>query len=253
MIDIESRSNPYNGMTAPQEMYLFIADISGYTSFMIQNKKEYAHATTIITSLIQSLADQVQIPFEISKIEGDALFLTVLKEKLPPKMDPQTIRKKILYFFTIFYKKISELQHSIICSCGGCKNIDQLKLKIIAHYGTAEPIQVGPFSELSGVDVIIVHRLLKNKIEKHCYFLMTKPAFDHLQIPDDANLQSDVFIDKDLGKIPFYVYYPLESEPQKNYSMLFKMKTLGKLIWVNLLTKIGLQKKKPFHHISLPD
>ena len=41
-----------------------------------------------------------------------------------------------------------------------------LRLKVIAHYGEAVRSQVAGFDEVSGVDVIVLHRLLKNQRKK---------------------------------------------------------------------------------------
>ena len=37
-------------------------------------------------------------------------------------------------------------------------------LKVIAHYGVTVRSRIAGFDEVSGVDVIVIHRLLKNEV-----------------------------------------------------------------------------------------
>ena len=53
---------------------LFIADISGYTKYMVENKNAYVHAQIIITELLETIIKELNLPFEVSKLEGDAVF-----------------------------------------------------------------------------------------------------------------------------------------------------------------------------------
>ena len=40
----------------------------------------------------------------------------------------------------------------------------ELRLKVIAHYGVTVRSRSAGFDEVSGVDVIVIHRLLKNEV-----------------------------------------------------------------------------------------
>jgi Protein of unknown function (DUF2652) len=236
-----------------QEMFLFIADISGYTSYMIRNEMESAHGTLIISELIKSLIKEVAIPMEISKLEGDAIFLFLPKEKLPSQMqnDPELLTRQLLRFFTTFSKKIAELACSTACDCGACAGIDQLNLKIVAHYGKATVEQIGPFKELSGVDVILVHRLLKNQVEGHCYLLVTDSARRYLSLPLDGKISRGVEHDKDLGAIPITVYSPLpdqKAEAKRQLTRFGAMKSRLKLAMGSALLKHGVVKQPEFHN-----
>ena len=53
------------------------------------------------------------------------------------------------------------------------KDTGNLTLKIVAHFGTANTMQVKDHKKFIGKDIIVAHRLLKNKIPHHEYFLMT--------------------------------------------------------------------------------
>jgi hypothetical protein len=63
-----------------QEVILIITDISGYTSFMLSNRQSHLHGQFIITELTKAIIAQVKIPLEISKLEGDAVFLYAMKK-----------------------------------------------------------------------------------------------------------------------------------------------------------------------------
>lgn len=66
--------------TNEKKVILIIADISGYTKFMLANKTCLIHGQIIINQIITNLIKQVEIPLEISKLEGDAIFLYVIKK-----------------------------------------------------------------------------------------------------------------------------------------------------------------------------
>ncbi len=58
--------------------------------------------------------------------------------------------------------------------------MSNLSLKFIAHYGKLKEIKVSHFTKASGVDMVIAHRLLKNKIDSCEYALMTKQYLDKI-------------------------------------------------------------------------
>jgi hypothetical protein len=55
-----------------------------------------------------------------------------------------------------------------------------LKLKFVAHVGDVAFQKVKRFTELAGVDVILVHRLLKNTVPLREYVLMSEPLHEEL-------------------------------------------------------------------------
>lgn len=58
-----------------KEVVLTIADISGYTEYLLSTQTALLHAQTIINELIESIIEQVQIPLKVAKLGGDAVFL----------------------------------------------------------------------------------------------------------------------------------------------------------------------------------
>ena len=75
-----------------------------------------------------------------------------------------------------------------------------LRLKLIGHYGAAVRSKVAGFDELSGVDVIVLHRLLKNEVSGSEYILLTEPAFRFLSPPGDYVAHRERY--DDVGDIP---------------------------------------------------
>ncbi len=235
-----------------QEMYFFITDISGYTSYMIKNQMDYTHGTLIISDLMESLVKEVKLPMEISKLEGDAVFLFLREDKLGDEFkDPSVLRESLLHFFSVFSSKLQALRNSTACDCGGCSNIEALTLKIITHYGKAAMVQIGSFSELSGVDVILVHRLLKNHVEGKRYLLMTQPVYQKLAFPKEMKVTQGQEEDKDLGIIPVYIYFPPVEEmaPKEDLSFIQKTKSHLKLAVGEKLLKLGVKKPGEFHNL----
>lgn len=234
-------------------MYFFIADISGYTAYMLKNVTDFTHGTLIVSELMEALIQEASMPIEIAKLEGDALFLYLLQSKVPREYrdNPDLFGNKILQFFHAFFSKLDQLERSTTCTCGGCANIHHLNIKMVAHYGKAAIHQIGKFQELSGVDVILAHRLLKNRVKEKCYLLMTESAYRRLQLPSTGTLTSGTEEDKDLGSFSVYVYYPSfakRSVPNLKGSFLAVSTQHLKLIWGGMLLKLGLKKKPEFTH-----
>ncbi len=230
-------------------MYFFIADISGYTNYMLTNQMEAEHGKLSITFLIEALLKGLEFPLEISKLEGDAIFMFLRDE---PK-DPLWLRQKLLKFFSLFEKCLQDLKLSTTCQCGACKNIDKLDLKIIGHSGKAAIEKIGRFEELTGVDVIILHRLLKNHIPSHRYLLLTEAVYHKMQMPSEILTSKLEEHYDDVGTIPVYVldppHVPYEELPQKvssfrQWCQEIRMISRGKL------AKWGF--KKPGNFRNLP-
>lgn len=191
-----------------KNVVMAIADISGYTKFMVSTGIEIKHSQYIISQLIESIISQVKIPLELSKIEGDAVFLYALKESEDFQYEEvkKTLGAKLIRFFDVFHNKIEEIRQNNPCPCGACKNIHSLKLKIVAHSGEALFYQIDQFKELSGKDVILIHRLLKNSISNDEYILMTDTAFSDIEFPNDIEVQEGIEHYEHLGEIKTLTY-----------------------------------------------
>lgn len=240
-----------------EEVILILADISGYTRFMVSNRQAIRHAQIIITELTKAIIAQVEIPLEISKLEGDAVFLYALKADSGQwQQISQEIGRKLLNFLSAFSDKLVELTQSNTCSCAACMNIDKLHLKIIVHSGQALLYHLGRFEELSGVDVIIVHRLLKNSVAANEYILMTEAAYREVRFPTDIPVTSGEETYGDIGKIRTYIYFPSAvPEPEAPArtvaytSKYHRLKNMAIKGMQSLLISSGLAKLPRFNHL----
>ena len=88
----------------------------------------------------------------------------------------------------MFSEKINELSQSTTCTCNACTHIEKLRLKVVVHSGEALFHRVFNFVELAGVDVIIVHRLLKNSVAADQYLLLTEAARHDLEFSEPIKL-----------------------------------------------------------------
>jgi hypothetical protein len=61
-----------------------------------------------------------------------------------------------------------------------------LDLKIVVHHGSFMRQNVGGRSRVAGPDVILVHKLLKNEIEREAYILLTQAALERLELDPAA-------------------------------------------------------------------
>lgn len=161
---------------------LVIADIGGYTKFMKVHRVNLAHAQTIIASLLEAVIDGAEPKLKLAKLEGDAAFFYA-------RLGKQETEKDALATFTSIVSKIRqhflerqvEFEAERLCNCDSCVQATQLTLKFVAHVGEVAFQKIKHLTELAGVDVIFVHRLLKNSVPISEYVLMSEPVFDRIE------------------------------------------------------------------------
>ena len=157
---------------------LFIPDISGFTRFVSETDIE--HSRLIIQELLELLINSNQIGLAVSEVEGDA----ILFYKFGEAPQPQALYKQVEKMFCEFHKALIVYDQRRFCQCKACISASGLTLKIITHYGEFMDYHVKSFNKLIGKDVIVAHQLLKNDIEQHEYWLVTKNLVENDQ-PDD--------------------------------------------------------------------
>lgn len=196
-----------------KNVLLLLAEISDYTRFMTSREKALAHSQMIISELLNAVLEQVELPLTVAKLEGDAVFLYAVRDGSAAWAEARTaLRDKLRSFFKNFAHKVAELERMSICQCEACANIDKLRVKVIVHSGKALLYQIGPFTELSGADVIIVHRLLKNSVAADEYILLTEAAYQDFGF-DGEPLTVGEEAYPGLSAIKTYVYRAPELEP----------------------------------------
>ena len=92
-----------------RDAVFFIADISGYTKFIFSNEKETAHSQIIVRELITTILDEVRLPLNLVRIEGDAVFLYALKDNSEKSWDrlSNDLVFNMMTFFKVFANKVS--------------------------------------------------------------------------------------------------------------------------------------------------
>lgn len=198
-----------HGEDQTRQVLLVLVDISGYTRFMVSHDKELRHSQTIITELLTSLMHQVDVPLQISAIEGDALFLYAIKsgDESIWRRRSSSLVTRLLALFQVFGERLAEIGAYSVCRCRACSEVGNLKLKIIIHSGEALLTRVGNYPTLSGVDVITLHRLAKNSVPENQYVLMTEAAFNDLELPPGALVRAG-YEEYDTGPIATFTYLP---------------------------------------------
>jgi hypothetical protein len=171
-------------LTEPREqpLVIILADISGYTRFMLENQTSAVHGQQCITFLIETLLREVDIPLRLQEIEGDAVFLYAAREgdEAAWRAALAEVRAKLPRFFAAFLDGMRLAAEATPCGCAVCRDSGRLKLKLVVHSGHAVFHTTGGRALVSGADVILAHRLLKNSVGGDEYLLMTEPAYDDL-------------------------------------------------------------------------
>jgi len=157
---------------------LLIPDISGFTRFV--NEIEIEHGRHIVSELLESIIDADDLGLTVAEIEGDAI-LFYLKDAVPSVARVTELAERM---FVRFHTQLKLYESRRICHCGACSSSQSLSLKIVAHSGPIEFIQVKEFLKPYGPDMIFVHRLLKNSVPDNEYLLVTEQMAD--QDPSNA-------------------------------------------------------------------
>lgn len=186
-----------------QEGFLVLADISGYTSFL--TLAELDHAREIITELLELIMRQFTPLLTISKLEGDAVFAYVPAQKISRG---EILLEVLESTYLAFRNRIQSSKRLTTCSCRGCKAMATLDLKFVAHYGRFALQEVAGHKELVGHDVVVAHRLLKNRVTEangwRAYMLFTKPALDRVGIdPQEMFCQQESY--EHLGTVDTFI------------------------------------------------
>ena len=168
-----------------QKGYFILTDISGYTEFL--TKSELDHAQAALQGLFDAQLAHIRHPFVLSGFRGDAVFLYVPETNF---CDPQTLLEALEELYFHFTDTRRQMVYNTTCTCRACQNIKNLDLKAVIHYGEYVIQQLGDREELLGADVIVPHRMLKNRVVEQTgitsYALFSDAAADALRLSELA-------------------------------------------------------------------
>jgi hypothetical protein len=156
---------------------LLVADISGFTRFVRMYETSNLHAREIIVRLLQALVRESRAPLRVAELEGDAVFFYALARDGDLARASAAVKAQIPRLFRAFQNEIDSLERVPICRCDACVSVGGLRLKQVAHSGVVAIERIQRFEKLFGLDVIVVHRLLKNTVPSHQYLLLTEAAW----------------------------------------------------------------------------
>lgn len=163
---------------------LAIADVTGYTDYLGQVELE--HAQDILADLTETMVDHLTPTLRLSKLEGDAAFAYALESEIEPSMLFDTVEDT--YF--AFRSRVRDIDQATSCDCNACQRIPELNLKFVVHHGRFVRHEVAGGEELTGPEVILTHRLLKNSVRDRFgvggYALFTQPCIEAMEIDPHA-------------------------------------------------------------------
>jgi hypothetical protein len=154
---------------------LLIADIGGYTEYMRTHRMTLAHVEVTTARLLEKVIDAAR-GFDLIEIEGDAAFLSRRADGLDGDATIAATTQAAVAMHRAFH---IERQHvaTNLCPCNGCAQADNLKLKFVAHIGEVATQNIKHRRKLVGIDVIHVHRMLKNPVEVPEYVLLSEELY----------------------------------------------------------------------------
>lgn len=162
-----------------RDTIFILPDISRYTRFMTGSEFSFAHAQHIVFSLINSMIVAASRTVELSKLEGDAALFFVDADR----HSSERIGACVLDIFAAFYAEQARLIETNMCACRACRSINDLDLKIFVHRGEAARFEFRGSTDHFGVDMIVLHRLMKNSIKAGRYIMATDAARPHVSFP----------------------------------------------------------------------
>ncbi len=153
---------------------LVIADISGYTGFIRRREVSLLHAEQIVSDLIEAIVSGAERPLLLNKLEGDAALFYV-ETGAEPRRVAVDVLASLRAGFEAFGARLAAIRgERAHCNCQACANVGSLSLKALVHAGEIAVKQLRQFEELAGDEVILIHRLLKNRVAGHEYLLLTE-------------------------------------------------------------------------------
>jgi hypothetical protein len=163
---------------------LIIADIGGYTRFMRLHRLNLAHAQVIVSRLLRAVVESAP-DLDLIEFEGDAAFFCTPLPQVAAH--PTRLSQAMHQAFHTAQERMVALN---MCNCDACLQVGQLKLKFVAHLGEVAQEEIGGKTHLVGVDVIAVHRMLKNAVPVSEYVLMTEELCEQYAPEDGPSINS---------------------------------------------------------------
>ena len=204
-----------------RRLFIVLVDLSGYTELMVASQTAALHGQMVVSMLLEAILGEVDSPLHLQEIEGDAVFLYAEHPGSESAWRDvcEHIGHKLPRFFEAFAEAVVSMDQATMCSCAVCQN-KGLRIKVVVHSGEAVFHSIQGRPQVSGVDVIKAHRLLKNSVPSNEYILLTKTADDDLSSSLDLKFTKGEEKYDGLGAISTFVHFPkgYETVRQKFYA-----------------------------------
>ena len=154
---------------------MMIADIGGYTRYMRLHRMSLAHSQEITSRLLEALV-RAAPPLKLIEVEGDAAFLST-SIRGDAMSTVGIVADVAVSMHAAFHAEQDRMVALNMCSCPGCIEAGRLRVKFVAHVGEVARQTIRKREQLVGLDVIVVHRMLKNSVPIEEYVLMSEPVY----------------------------------------------------------------------------
>ena len=188
---------------ATRRALLLIADIGGYTEYMQFHRSVLGHAEAATSRMLEKVVDAAR-DFDLIEIEGDAAFLSREIDGLDGPATLATVTQAAVAMHRAFHeqRRLVELN---MCPCGSCTQTSGLKLKFVAHVGEVATQTIKRRRKLVGMNVIYVHRLLKNPVQVPEYVLVTEELYgNRATAPSEPSMEEIALDLEGIGPVRTY-------------------------------------------------
>jgi len=155
---------------------LLIADIGGYTAFVRSHRTSLAHAQDVVARLLEAMIDAAK-DLTLVEVEGDGLFFFAALPAGPAAGATKALVDRVGEMYQAFHACQRHIVTFNTCACYGCREAGDLRVKFVAHVGEVALQRVKHTVKPGGLDVILLHRLLKNAVPLPEYFLVSESLF----------------------------------------------------------------------------
>jgi hypothetical protein len=211
-----------------RRVLLLIADIGGYTSYMQSHRSMLGHAEAATTRLLKRVISAAR-GFDLIEIEGDAAFLSRDADGLDGSAALAAVDEAVVAMHRAFHAERLLVERNL-CPCESCTETSELKLKFVAHIGEVAVQRIQRRRKLVGVDVIFVHRLLKNSVPVPEYILLSEDllhAGDGHDSPEGAARQITMELEG-IGTVKvYYMEVPRPGAPVLRLPEPSRLQRLG--------------------------
>jgi uncharacterized protein YndB with AHSA1/START domain len=232
--------------------YFVIADITGYTAFMTGSELE--HANDILKTLFKTLHDNIKPPLLISNYQGDAILMYAPEGRF---IQGQTLLEMIETLYYAFRYQLEQVHFNTTCTCNACRNIPNLDLKVFIHYGEYVLQEMPGRQELSGPDVIVVHRMTKNRVKEQtkvkAYALFTEAALQKMDMLEFCQAEMIPHSESydHVGEVSMFVYDL--TPPYERQKTRQRVVVPPEDIWVNAEIDLPLPPVMVWDYLNEPE